>query len=178
MRGCPLTCSQPPLDPLCPLAHSALGTGNRAGPILRVPLQLPRKVQPRVPWDPDLCLSSSECFLPLQMQPERNFWGARVITAAPAQQLSGAPRAGAPESCWAGELFAPGAGKAAQSHPCPPRPHPSSLSPPFRLSLHQDPPLLSWRNTRPTALSVGQPGWDTPLSPLPLPSPTLCRGDC
>lgn len=169
MRGCPLTCSQLPLDPLCPLAHSALGTRDRVGPMLRVPLKLCGKVQPRVSWDPDLCLSSRECFLPLQMQPERNFWGARVITAAPAQQLSGAPQH-------------PGAGKAAQSHLLSPTASPlqplSSLSPqPFRLSLHQDPPLLSWRNTPPTVPSVGQPGWDAPLCPLPCPYPTLSRGD-
>lgn len=135
MRGCPLTCSQLPLDPLCPLAHSALGTRDRVGPILRVPLKLCGKVQPRVSWDPDLCLSSRECFLPLQMQPERNFWGARVITAAPAQQLSGAPQH-------------PGAGKAAQSHLLSPTASPlqplSSLSPhpsdcPFTRTLPSSP---------------------------------------
>lgn len=65
---------------------------------------------------------------------------------------------------------------------CPPRPHLSSLSPPFpaphfRLSLHPDPPLLSWRNTPPAVPSVGQPGWDASLCPLRLPYPTLCRGD-
>ena len=170
MRGCPLTCSQLPLDPLCPLAYSALGTRDRAGPILRVPLKLCGKVQPRVSWDPDLCLSSRECFLPLQMQPERNFWGARVITAAPAQQLSGAPQhPRSRQSCSKPSTVPHGLTSPASLLPFPP---------PSRLSLHQDPPLLSWRNTPPTVPSVGQPGWDAPLCPLPRPYPTLSRGDC